>query len=337
KAVRFTKQSLENMRHEILEAQAKDVSSQVEELPEQMVFIASPTGDVRQQTERLRKTLNDKGYSVFQFDHKRHVNEESDVEDVIRTACEKCQIAIQLLGTAPGGRIGDSELYLVPQQNKAISETEVPLFVWEAPWVDRTECSDEYQAFLNSIQCHSSSYQEFETYIVKQVEKIAKEQEAARRRQAVREEAKPAKSRHPFVGIDYAAADRAIAEVVLNAIVEHANVEPLPFDMNNKDLERAVSDNDGIVMVYGNSSAGQKRVSAHFGIVQRFKNRTDNAWFDVAIGNGLDELDDGSAPLLPGGPNVHVIGVDPAELSVDRTALSRFVEEIKNNAMKRYQ
>ena len=336
-AVLFTKRSLEKMRHSILAEGKTDVHSLVKDIPEQMVFIASPTADVKNHAERLSQTLRSKGYSVFQFDHRRHLAEDSDMEEVLGTITQKCLILIQLLGAVPGGRVSGAKSHLVPQQYEVMKAADKDIYVWEEPSVERSECSDDYRDFLNSVQSHTSGYQEFETYVLKQVERLAKEQEAASRREEARTETEGETKKYPFVGIDYAAPDKVIAEAVLKAIAEYANVESLPLDINGQQLERAVTDNDGIIMIYGNSSAGQKRIGAHFGIVQRYKNRNDDVWFDVAIGNGLQAAGDNSGLLLPGGPNVHVIEVDPSGSGVDETALSLFVEDIKNNALRRYQ
>ncbi len=319
-ALEFAANSIKNIRLEIMADKQQNPISVLRELDQHDVFIASPTADVKREAERLEEALKLDGYSVLKFDPGQYVSKNTDANEAVELAISKCDLAVQLFGAVPGGRMNDSELQSIPLQYDLIKSSGKTMFSWESSQFEHAEIGDNYREFLQTVQTHKSSYEDFEQYVLKQVAKKTKEVETLSDSDA-----------EPIVSIDFAEPDTVIADILMNALTNHASVMPLEFDLNCDRLEQAVSDSDGIVMVYGNCRAGQKRTGAHFGIVQRFKNRNRSAIFDLAIGNSQE-----SHAAYPRGPNVHIFDIDAEKLVVDQGTLSEFVRNIKENAARRY-
>lgn len=332
-------QSLETRGQEILdERQQRDHGSLLNVLPNHDVFLASPTADVRREVEWLETALQNDGRSVLRFDSRRHIAGELNAEEAINLAISKCNLSIQILGASPGGKYKGSEQNSVPLQHELCGADERPFHVWLSPEVEIGQ-SDyvDYNEFLKAAQPHQSSFEEFVQYVLKKVEKVTRNAESGTRRDIKLGHAGIENQAWPIVTLDVAQPDVEISDAIARAIQDQAYAETLDFDLDSARLEESVADSDGIIFVYSDSRAGQKRTQSHFKVISRYKNLNSKALFDLAIGNGLDEDSAKNAPPYPRGPEVHVISIDKDKLEVNPTELKKFLEEVKANAEHRYQ
>jgi hypothetical protein len=275
----------------------------------------------------LAAALGKERYSTLSFDPNLHVAPGAQTSSVIKDAMAKCDVVIQLLGGVPGAQIEGKTL--VSLQHAIGKESGKPHLVWRSPTFDPAECGSDYSDFLRSIQYHETSYEEFEQYAVKQVANAMRLPESDARRKGILDANGITDDILPLVVIDVAEPDVEIAGVVAEALQQFAFVESLPFDLDRAKLDEAISDNDGIVLVYAESREGQIRIGAHFPIIR--KSQRLSRKFDIAIGNGSGP----SALPYPRGPNVHVIKVDRERMQVDPKSLNNFLDVIRANAARR--
>jgi hypothetical protein len=293
------------------------------------VFLARSTVDVRNDAQRLATFLEKEGHSTFSFDPGLHVGPGTLTSSVLKTAIAKCDVVIQLLGGVPGAQIEGKTL--VSLQHALGKESGKPHLVWRSPTFDPAECGFDYSDFLRSIQYHETSYEEFEQYALKQVANVMRLAESDARRKSILEANGMTDDDDilPLVAIDVAEPDVEIADVMAEALKQFAYVAPLPFDLDRTKLVEAISDNDGIILVYGESREGQMRIGAHFPIIH--KSQRLSRKFDIAIGNGSGPR----ALPYPRGPNVHVIKVDRERMQTDAKSLNGFLDVVRANAARR--
>jgi hypothetical protein len=297
-------------------------------ISQHVVFLARSTVDIKNNAQRLATFLEKEGYSTFSFDPSLHVGPGMLMSSVVTTAIAKCDVVIQLLGGVPGAQVEGKTL--VSLQHALGKESGKPHLVWRSPTFDPAECGLDYSDFLRSIQYHETSYEEFEQYALKQIANVTRLAESDARRKSILEaNGMTNDDIWPLVAIDVAEPDVEIADVVAEALKQFAYVAPLPFDLDRPKLVEATSDNDGIVLVYGESREGQTRIGAHFPIIH--KSQRLSRKFDIAIGNG-------SGPRAlphPRGPNIHVIKVDRERLQIDAKSLMGFLDVVRANAARR--
>jgi hypothetical protein len=313
--------------NDILRARNAAKGLPAEQIGRHTVFLARSTADVRNEVQRLAAALGKERYSTLSFDPNLHVAPGAQTSSVIKDAMAKCDVVIQLLGGVPGAQIEGKTL--VSLQHAIGKESGKPHLVWRSPTFDPAECGPDYSDFLRSIQYHETSYEEFEQYAVKQVANAMRLPESDARRKGILDANGITDDILPLVVIDVAEPDVEIAGVVAEALQQFAFVESLPFDLDRAKLDEAISDNDGIVLVYAESREGQIRIGAHFPIIR--KSQRLSRKFDIAIGNGSGP----SALPYPRGPNVHVIKVDRERMQVDPKSLNNFLDVIRANAARR--
>jgi hypothetical protein len=331
KAAKQVVQDIEARGRDIIRARKVAQGLPAESIDDHTVFLGYATADARNEINSLSVALQKAGYSALCFNPNLHVAPGSLASQVIKSAIEKCDVLVQMLGGVPGAQYEGRPLVML--QHDLAKESGKPFFIWRSSAFDPNEIGLDYSTFLQSTQCHQSSYEEFEKYVVKQVDFVVRARESAQRRIDLRNSVGARDEILPLVTIDVAAPDYLIADAVADALKPFVGVSSLPFDLDRTQLNDAVSDNDGIVMVYSESREGQLRINAHFPIVQKIRRR--NPLFDIAIGNGLSNERKINAPPYPRGPNVHVIKVDRQRMEVDASSLDEFVEGLRANATKR--
>jgi hypothetical protein len=188
----------------------------------------------------------------------------------------------------------------------------------------------DYSKFLKSAQCHNTSYEEFQQYIVKQTDTVAHAVKILQRRREIGLDRPDAP---PCVAIDVARPDVTIANLIIHALASRANVSALDYEIDRAKLADAVSHNDGIIMVFAESREGQTRINAHFPTICKVQHR--QGVLDIAIGDGLASKH-GALPY-PRGPSVHVIKIDPQQEKVDSDTLDKFFARVQENAARRLQ
>jgi hypothetical protein len=318
---------IQTRSNEILRERNAAIGLPAETIGRHTVFLARSTADVRNDVQRLAAALGKAEYSTLSFDPNMHLAPGGLASSVIKDAIEKCDVVVQLLGGVPGARFEGRSL--VQLQYDIAKESGKPHLVWRSPAFDPNESDPDYGSFLRSIQSHETSYEEFEQYAIKQVANALRAAESDMRREERLGSSAETDDIRPLVAIDVAEPDVEIANVVMKALQQFAGVTALPFDLDRVKLAEAISDNDGIVLVYAETREGQVRVGAHFPIIYKFQRR--NRQFDIAIGNSSGP----SALPYPRGPNVHVIKVDRERMMADPESLSNFVDVIRANAARR--
>jgi len=333
-AIRRVIEGVETAAAEILSTR-KTTGAAADDSGTHTVFLACPTSDVRNEASTLAAALDKAGYSTLAFSPALYASPGASVADMVKSAIDKCDVVIQLIGGLPGSRFEGKAV--VPLQYELAKASGKPLHVWRSPDFDPGECDDEYRKFLDGLNAHEMSYEDFERYALKQV---ANTIEAAKlelqKKSAVDKAVTAGENIVPNVAIDFARPDSAIADVVMNALQTRTNVSPLPFELNHDQFKEYVSLSDGIVLVFAESRDGQLRNNAHFGLLQRIKRDRPTFDINVAIGNGVPSTP-GAPALHPRGPNVYVIKIDPQNMQVDPGALEQFIQGVRANAVRTLQ
>jgi hypothetical protein len=283
------------------------------------VFMACPTLDVKPDAARLTGAIESEGHSVLAFDPEFDVSHADSFSATMSKALAKCDIYVQLLGCRPGRAVPGTDLRLVRAQYEVAKNSGKSIYVWLSSDFDIDECNPEYAAFLREIHFsyHIGNYVEFDTYVRKKLNDLVVQRQFEDRR-AARSRGADVRS---LVAIDAARADRDLAEKIADALARYVDINNLDYDLNQKSLAEAVTQSNGVVLAYGESTEGQKRAQAHFSIIRRQKAEIMFKHLELAVGDGAPA----TAPPCPRGPNVHVITV--ADI-VDPVAMFQFLERL---------
>ena len=286
------------------------------------VFVACPTNDVKPQAMQLATDLEADGHSVHAFDPELDVRDANSFGDVLSQALANCDVYVQLLGAIPGKAVPGTDWRLVRAQYEMAKKAGRPAFIWRAADFDMEEVAPDYGAFLKEITpaCQIGNFVEFEEYLKKKLNDIAAQRRSDARR-ALRLQEPAVVSSLPFVTIDAAPADRELAQKIADALGKYVNVDHLEYDLTGQTLADAITDNNALVLAYGQSTEGQKRTQAHFKLIRRPKGELSFKGLELAVGNGAPP----TAPPCPRGPNVHVITVAD---EVDSAAMSTFLKTL---------
>jgi hypothetical protein len=260
------------------------------------------------------------GHSVHVFDPDLELRDDTSLEDILSASIANSDVYVQLLGTSPGRKVPGSDLRLVRAQYETAKKLNKTIYLWRSSNLDFEECQAEHAAFLKDIalDCTLGSYPEFETYLRKKLKDISEERQS-RDRRSQREEGTGNKSSSALVAIDAAQTDRDLAEKITNALRDYVYIKHLPYNLNRLGLKKAVKESNALVLAYGQSAEGQKRVNAHLDLVCKAELASKN--LELAIGNGAPP----TAPPCPSGPNVHVITVTE---KVDPQSMFQFLERL---------
>jgi hypothetical protein len=289
------------------------------------VFLACPTSIVRREADRLEKALEADGCSVLRLDP--DLDGGDDFEKALTESIATCDLYVQLLGDKPGRGVGRAATPLVVLQHEIATRLEKKIHAWRSPDFDVSECGPDYSAFLNRVESHLTSFEEFERYI-KEIGKNAVEQRKSEERRRERQDRHPDGEVSPMVAIDVAEPDYALAQRISAVFGKHVDIETLPFDLDGEAFSTAIADNDAIILGYGPSVGGQRRATAHYKIIRK-KNADDRAkHLEIAFGDAASASD----PPCPRGPSVHVISVKDEK--IDETAMDEFLTRLGVRAVR---
>lgn len=288
------------------------------------VYLACPTGDVKPYVDKLEAALHRDGHSVCRLDPSLFGKDAESAHTFLNEMIGEADVFVQVYGASPGRSTGDADNSpLVSAQHDLARDSCEHLCLWRSSKFDMEDCDPTYAEFLRDVACHISSFEEFVAYVRQQVSDLLKSKELASQR-TDRMEGKPIVERRPFVAIDAARSDIRILQALHACLQEHVNVDSLPFDIGRSDLTEAVALNDAIVLVYGETAEGRKRVKSHYDMFRRDGSKLETGDLALAFGDAKPKPPD--IPPCPAGPNISIINVD--ELHVDEASIASFLTRL---------
>lgn len=294
------------------------------------VFLACPTPDVDSFADRMEIALNDAGHTVLRFDVNQDSVNNQSLESALEDHIARCDVYVQLLGSKhePFER-SNSNLNLVPLQYHFAEKQKKPIFLWPMPGLDPKEHDQIYADFLEKHMLHTNSFEDFTKYVSDYINnEINYRKKVAINRASRAEEYRREVARNPeshakeknfkqvrFVTVDAHEDDAKFSKLITEALGKDVIAEPLEDPSKLKDH---VSEDDAIVLVYGQTKKGRKRQNAHWRIITK-NSRWAQQDLQLAIGD--------AAPGLPHpmSPTVHVI---PVWETIDRNALKDFLSRL---------
>lgn len=283
------------------------------------VVLASPTSDTKDETDRLEKSFENENFSVLRLDRV----DVAPTAALMREYISSGDVFVQVLGSMPGRKI--PEIAGKPSaiaQFELAEEAGIEIAAWISNDFDISECDDAHAQFLHRIVSHRSSFEEFETYVVKQVREKIRNAQSVERREQRRSMLQDPDT--PLVSIDAAEADADLRDRIKRALDKHVDVDCIDFNTDFPGLKKAVRDNDAIVLIYGVRAEGQNRARAHWKLLRRLRTlvwNEEHQRFEIAFG---DASPVGGLPC-PTGPDIHVIRVDD---EIDQSSMRRFLASL---------
>ena len=320
--------TIKNKTREVLDARqsapaARPASMQVDQTD---ICLAAPVSDARMETDRLEKALVAAGVTVHRLD----LSNAQIAQDhtALTRAVGQSNLFVQVVGGLPGPeRFAGTGWTSSRAQHEAALAAEVEAHIWRLPGLDPSDFGSAHRDFLDNATTHASSFEDFEKFILNQVETHRARIEA----EEEREDRAQGQSAPIFFAIDVSKDERHLGHLIDEALRNHGLlsgswIEETP---DQRQFEDAVMQNDAVVLVYGEDRGGQNRARSHFVYFQKAIFKAKRAAFRVAVGDGAPPPP--KAPPAPGGKGVHVIRVKDA---VDSKALAKFVASLSPAAME---
>lgn len=285
------------------------------------LFLATATPDEAQLTQRLKIALETNGFSVAHFDlTDPNVTNGATLDDLAKVM-RACHHVAQIVGGVPGrpNLLGSGKPLVVAQYEAAVEANHVP-HVLLRPTVDPSDCDAAHKAFLHRCGYQPSTFEDFESCLVKHL-KEAREKAAALQRRNVLIQAQEDGERK-VIAIDFDPQDRDKYDMLSGVLRAHVLVGDAIMDNPDKaEMKAAVDENDAILVVYGKERGAQKRAKTHFQHYFRLSGTKHQEYCKLAIGNAAPR----SAPPCPEGPGVHRIDV---RAGVDLKAVNDFLNSL---------
>lgn len=285
-----------------------DLSDPVAPVAPHDLFLAWSTRDAQKHAMRLKRSLEDKGYSVACFDLTAPEGLDGWTTDTLQERIAASHHYAQIVGAVPGkpDLFGSGQSLVAAQYEAAMrAGTETSLML--APEVYAEDCGPEHSAFLDGCDCQPTTVEAFEQYLIKSIDAARATAASARRRTARLDELPDMNGK--LIAIDFdPATDRDKFDLLALRLTRHDNIaiaDTITDDASRDVLRTTVAENDAVLVVYSANEASQIRAKRHFKDFWRFCQSQKTALCRLAIG---DAAPDAVNPC-PVGRGIHRIRV----------------------------
>ncbi|UWQ59346.1 toll/interleukin-1 receptor domain-containing protein [Leisingera caerulea] len=285
------------------------------------LFLATPTTEEAQLTQRLKVAIESKGFSVAHFDlTDPNVTNGWGLQDLLQIM-QSCHHFAQVVGSVPGRAdlLGSGNSLVLAQYEAALEAGHVAHILLR-PGVEPSDCGETHRAFLERCGYQPSTFEDFESCLVKHLKEARQKAEALARREELIQAQED--SERKVIAIDFDPLDRDKYDLLSSVLRAHVLVGDAIMDNPDKaEMKAAVDENDAILVVYGKERGAQKRAKTHFQHYFRLSGTKHQEYCKLAIGNAAPR----SAPPCPEGPGVHRIDV---RSGVDLKAVNDFLNSL---------
>ncbi len=218
---------------------------------EQSVCLGVVTEDLEEERAGVKSYLNQYGIYVLPNIESESLSTD-DFRKVVEEGLCECAVFVQLLSGKPGKQAADLPEGYLQLQYEIARNLGKAVFQWRSPFLDVSAIQDKsHQLFVNGGMVRAESIEEF---------KLAVKEFVLNPPQEPRSRLKQAADLDAIVFVNMESSDRALAEKVCHELQRHGIGYSLPLSGGDpseirEDLEYNLVESNGIIIIYGSSTA----------------------------------------------------------------------------------